>query len=230
MKTHTIILGLLIIPFFSAFGQMYGKVDRKVEKIKLVTFDEKPFLVYENLVSIIYLDKDLVIKSIKTRLEDNELCELKRKKYNTILNDLTSKDSSFYAINPAEAPNEDTRNIDKETGFFPLDYYSKLVQLNISKNYVAPYGFKVSVDTSNLIHLKKYYDWMISDLVLKGKAKVFNKKSERFENEVKYEVVHFDGAHGGEQLQFSDNSLFFIVDSYSDVIMEDGECDEEYIN
>jgi hypothetical protein len=231
MKTHSLIFfGLLIFPFSSAFGQMYGKVDKKVEKIKLVAFDEKPYFVYENLVSIIYLEKDLVIKCIKTRLEDNELCELRRRNYNIILNDLTRNDSSFYTINPANAPTEDTKNIYKETGFFPLDYYSKLLRLNISKNYVAPYGYQVSMDTSNLINLKKYFDWMISDLVLKGQAKIFNKKSDKFENEVKYEIVHFDGAHGGEQLQFNDNSLFFIVDSYSDVIMEDAECDEEYQN
>jgi len=231
MKTRLIIFfGLLIVPFFSAFSQMYGKVDKKVEKIKLVSFDEKPFFVYENLVSIIYLEKDLVIKCIKTRLEDTELCQLRRKNYNTILRDLTKNDSSFYTINRAEVLTEETKDIDKETGFFPLDYYSKLVRFNISKDYVAPYGYKVSMDTLNLVHLTKYFDWMISDLVLKGQAKIFNKKSAKFENEVKYEIVHFDGAHGGEQLQFNDKSLFFIVESYSDVMMEDGECDEEYQN
>jgi hypothetical protein len=207
---------------------MNGEIDKKVENIKLVAFEEGPTFVYENLVSIIYLEKDLIVKCIKTRLEDDQLCELRRKNYNMILKDLTENESSFYKINPAEAPSEETRGMDKKTGFFPLDYYSKLVCFNISKKFVAPYGYKVSIDTSNLIHLKKCFDWMISDLVLKGQAKIYNKKTGKYGKEVQYEIVHFDGAHGGEQLQFEDNSLFFIVDSYSDMIMADGECDEEY--
>ena len=229
MKTRSfLIFGLLIFTFFSAFSQMYGKIDKKVENIRLVAFDEKPIFVYENLVSIIYLDKELVIESLLTRLDDSQLCPLKRKNYKMILKDLTDNDSSYYKINPAMAPSEETKGMDKKTGFFPLDYYSKLVCFNISKKYTAPYGYKVSIDTSNLIQLKKCYDWMISDLVLNGQAKIFNKKSGKYEKEVQYEIVHFDGAHGGEQLQFKDNSLFFIVDTYSDVIMPDSDCDEEY--
>lgn len=219
MKTRSfLIFALLILTFLSAFSQMNGKIDKKVENIKLVAFDDKPIFVYENLVSIIYLEKELVIESLIKRLED----------YKMILKDLTENDSSFYKINPAEAPSEETKGMDKKTGFFPLDYYSQLVCFNISKKYIAPYGYKVSIDTSNLIQLKKCFDWMISDLVLNGQAKIYNKKTGKFEKEVQYEIVHFDGAHGGEQLQFKDNSLFFIVDTYSDVIMPDGECDEEY--
>lgn len=229
MKTRTfLIIGLLVFPFLSVFSQRNVKIDRKVEKIKLVSFDAKPAFVYENLVSIIDLEKDLVIECIKTRLEDGQLCELRRKNYTLILKDLTKNDSSFYTINPAEAPSEMTDGMDTKTGYFPLDYYSKLVFFNISKNYIAPYGYMVSIDTSNLVHLKKCFDWMISDLVLKGQARIYNKKTGKYETEVQYEIVHFDGGHGGEQLQFTDNSLFFIVDSYSDIIMADGECDEEY--
>ena len=228
MKARSfLIMGLLIIPILSAFSQMDRKIDKKVEKIQLVTFDERPIIVYENLVSIIYLEKKLVTKCITTRLEDSKLCELRRKNYSILLNNLNKNDSSFYIINPAEALTEETKGMDKETGFFPLDYYSKLVCFNISKEYIAPYGYKVATDTLNLIHLKKCFDWMISDLALKGQAKIFNKKTGKYEKEIKYEIVHFDGAHGGEQLQFNDNSLFFIVESYSDVIMEDVECDEE---
>ena len=229
MKTRTfLILALLIIPFHAAFSQMNGKIDKKVEQIKLVSFDEKPFLVYENLVSIIYLEKSTLINCIKTRLDDKKLCELRRKKYNLILDDLSKNDSSCYIISPATAPTEFTNSIKEDYGYFPLDYYGKLVCFNVCKNYIAPFGYKVSTDTSNLMHIKKYFDWMISDVVLKGQAKIFNKKTGNFEKEVKYEVVHFDGAHGGEQLQFKDNSLFFIVESYSDVITPDRECDEEY--
>ena len=229
MKTRTfLIIGLLIFPFLSAFCQWNEKIDKKTEKIKLVTLDEKPIFVYENIVSIIDLEKDRVIECIKKRLEDSELCELRRKNYNLILKDLTKNDSSFYIISQAEAPSEMTEGMDKKTGFFPLDYYSALVCFNISKKYIAPYGYTVSIDTSNIIHLKKYFDWMISDLVLKGQARIYNKKSGNYEKEVQYEIVHFDGGHGGEQLLFKDNSLFFIVDSYSDMIMPDGECDEEY--
>lgn len=228
MKTRTfLIIGLLIIPFHAAFSQMNGKIDKKVEDIKLATFDEKPFLVYENLVSIIYLEKSLVINCIKTRVDDKKLCELRRKKYNLILDNLTKNDSSCYIISPAVAPTEFTNSIKEDYGYFPLDYYGKLVCFNVSKTYIAPYGYKVSTDTSSLMPVKKYFDWMISDLVRKGQAKIFNKKTGNYEKEVKYEVVHFDGSHGGEQLQFKDNSLFFIVESYSDVIEADRECEEE---
>ena len=229
MKTRSLlIIGLLIIPFLSAFSQMNGKIDKEVEIINLVKLDEKPFFAYENLVSIIYLEKDLVINGIKTRLEDRTICELRRRNYNVALKNLTKNDSSFYIIIPSEAPTEETKDMDKEIGFFPLDYYSKLVCFNISKKFIAPYGYKVAMDTSNLIHLQKCFDWMISDLVIKGQAKIFNNKTGQYEKEVKYEIVHFDGAHGGEQLQFNDNSLFFIVESYSDMMVKDGECDEEY--
>jgi hypothetical protein len=229
MKTRTfLIIGFLIFSFLSAYCQWNEKIDKKTEKIKLVTFDEKPIFVYENIVSIIDLEKDQVIECIKKRLKDSDLCELRRKNYNAILKDLTKNDSSFYCISPAEAPSEMTEGMDKKTGFFPLDYYSTLVFFNISKKYTAPYGYTISIDTSNLIHLQKCFDWMISDLVLKGQARIYNKKSGNYEKEVQYEIVHFDGGHGGEQLLFKDNSLFFIVDSYSDMIIPDSECDEEY--
>ena len=182
MKTCSfLIIGLLIFPLLSVFSQMNGKIDKKTEKIKLVTFDEKPIFVYENIVSIIDLEKDRVIECIKKHLEDGELCELRRKNYNLILKDLTKNDSSFYFISPAEAPSEMTKGMDKKTGFFPLDYYSALVCFNISKKYIAPYGYAVSIDTSNLIHLQKCFDWMISDIVLNGQARIFNKKSGNYE-------------------------------------------------
>ena len=230
MKTRTLlIIGLVIFSFLSSYCQMNGKIDRKVENIKLVTLNEKPLVVYENMVSIIDLEKDRVIDCLKKRLKDADLCELRKKNYNMLLKDLTKDDSSYFFISPAEAPTEMTKGMDKKTGFFPLDYYSKLVCFNISKKFVAPYGYHVSIDTANLVHLKKCYDWMITDLVLTGQARIYNKISGNYEKEVEYEVVMFDGGHGGEQLQFKDKSLFFIVDTYSDMIMPDFECDEEYL-
>lgn len=181
MKYRLLIIGLVIIPFYSGFGQLDTKIYKKSKEIKLDSFNHKPFFAYESSLSIIYLDKNLVIKDIKKHLKNKKLCDLRRKNYHKILDKFSGDDSSFFVIHPTLPPDllymfGDIPDTDTITGYAPLDYYSRSLRADIMKNYIPPYGFTTQLDTSSLIHLEKYYDWMINDLVLKGKAMIFNKE------------------------------------------------------
>lgn len=233
MKNYLIlIIGIVIISSFQGLCQRNPKVDKKTKKINLVPLEQKPFFVYENSVSIIYLEKSLVLNSLRKNLENKELCPLRKANYTKIADRFEKDDSSFYVINPNLSPEilegfGDIPDTDQLTGYFPLDYYTQTVKFSISTNFIPPYGYIPELDTSQMIRLEKYYEWMISELLLKGQAMVYNKMTKSLEKEIYYEVVHFEG-HGGEQLLFSNHELFFIVDTYSDIITPDYECGDDY--
>jgi len=231
-KYILLVSGFIIMNFLSVYCQTNLKIDKKIKNINLNYVEDKPYLAYENYVSIIYIEKSLIINNLKTHLKNKKLCDLRRKKYTIILNQLSKNDSSFYIIEPTMAPEMIKQlginiNTDKNTGYFPVDYYASLFKLDISKNYIPPYGYNIELDTINKVSLKMYYSWMMSELILEGKAKIYNKFTKEYEKEVKYEIVRFEG-HGGEQLQFTDNTLFFIVKTYSDNIRPDRECGNDY--
>lgn len=224
-------LGLFIVFSFSCYSQFNPRISRKIKHIKLNSFEAQSFFAYENSISIIYLDKYLLIKQIQKHLENRKLCDLRRKNYTKILSRLSNNDSSFFVIEPTMSPEElklfGLPNIDTITGYKPLDYYASKIKKDISINYVPPYGFNIELDTIGKIHLEKYFIWMISDLVLKGNAKIYNKESKNFEKRIIFEIVSFEG-HGGETLLFPKGTSFFDIDTYSDIVMPDFECGDDY--
>jgi hypothetical protein len=226
-----ITLSLLLISASSVIAQYNPKISRKTKTIKLNSSEIDAFFAYENSVSIIYLDKYLIQKQILKHLENKRLCDLRRINYSIILNRLSNNDSSLYVIEPTLSPHElgilGMPEISTSTGYGPLDYYASKLKKSISTEYIAPYGFTIELETVGKIHLPKYFDWMISELVLEGKAKVYNKEEKKFENRIIFEKVSFEG-HGGETLLFQNGKSFFDVETYTDIVIPDYECGDDY--
>ena len=232
MKNFGLIIALIVVFSDFGFSQLNPEIQEKMKLIKLSNSEINTFLIYENSSSIIFLDKEKVIENIIKHLENKKLCELKRLNYNKILQRMKNSDSCFFVIEPTISPEilsmfGERPNLDTITGYKPLDYYSEKLKMNISKDFIPPYGFKIEMDTIGKSHLDKYYTWMISELVLDGNAKIYNKKDKAYQRKVYFEVVNFEG-HGGETLLFSNKKPFFTVDTYSDIIVPDFECGDNY--
>jgi hypothetical protein len=232
MKKYGLVIMLIIFFFDLGFSQLNPTIYQKTKKIKLSNIESKAYLAFENYSSIIYLDKRNVIDNLRKHLNNKMLCELRRLNYNKILQRLNSSDSCFFIIEPTMSPEilstfGGLPNLDTITGYQPLDYYAERLQMNISKDYIPPYGFRIEIDTLGKSHLYKYYTWMISELVLNGKAKIYNKEDKKYEKIVYFKVVRFEG-HGGETLLFSNKKPFYSVDTYSDIILPDFECGDNY--
>jgi hypothetical protein len=232
MNRICLIIGLIIIPTIPGFCQINPKLYKQSKTIKLDSFENKPIFAYENSMAIIYLDKSMVIERVRKHLENKRLCNLRKINYNKILNHLSASDSSFFVIEPTMTPDlllkyGGITKTDTMTGYVPLDYYAKVLKKDISTNYLPPYGYKIELDTLGKVHLDKYFIWMISDLALKGKAKIYNKQTKNYEKKIIFEVISFEG-HGGENLLFQDKQYFFDIATYSDAIMPDFECGDDY--
>jgi hypothetical protein len=208
MNKYTILItGLLL---FSYNGYTQSDFQRKINKVKLSTINDTTDFAFENHLSIIYLEKKLVIQRIKEHLAYDRLCDLRRLNYNKILKTLSNNDSSFYVIEQAISP-EILSRIGETSSLFV-----------ISGKYIPPYGFNIELDTLKKIHLSKYFTWMISDVVRDGRAKIYNKKSKQYEKIVYYEINSVL-----ETLKFKDKRSFFFIDSFSDIISPDIECEKD---
>lgn len=210
---------------------LFNYPDAIRKKIKMISFENKPFVVYENSLSIIYLDKNLIIDNLKKHLENNKLCDLRKENYNKILIRLSETDSSFYVIMPEKAPDScyiygDIPILDSIEVRKLLDLFSKNDTTYSSKDYIYPFGYKIKLDISQLAHLDMFYNWMLSELVLKGNAKIFNKQSGKYETQIFFHYIPV--MHGIEELLLHDKRKLFDLKYYSDIIMPDCKCGENY--
>jgi hypothetical protein len=229
--SYRLLLKILFI-FLTLSG--YCQFDQSTltrKKIKLISFENKPFVAYENLLKIIYLDKEFVIDNIKKHLENSKLCSLRRENYTKILNQLTENDKSAYVIMPANTstqilPNGDIPSIDSIELYKILDSYSKYDNKFNLKNYKWPYGYEIEVDTTNLVHLDNFFDWMLSELATKGYAKIYNKQSKKYEHTIFFQFTPV--LHGREDLLLHDKKVFFHLKTYSDILTNDIKCGVNY--
>jgi hypothetical protein len=232
MKKSGLFIALIIFCINIGFSHVSMGLEEEMKEIQLSPFESNSIFIYENYNSIIFLDKMKVIEKINKHLENVNLCEFRRLNYNNILQRMKNSDSSFYAIQPTISPDilakmRISPDLNTNTGDKWLDYYAKKIKMDISRDYIPPFGYKIEIDTIGKSCLEKYYSWMISELVLDGDAKIYNKFGKKYESTIYFEIVSFAG-HGGETLLFSDKKPFFSVKSYSDVRMPDRECGDNY--
>lgn len=199
------------------------------KEIELKFDSNNGFIVYENINSVIFLDKEKALKVITERLKQKKLCQQRKIKYNKMLSifkDSQSRNLFYFekAIN-YELISKDIPNINSTYSFAPLDFYSRSLKKDIVHEYEKPYGYKpYFTDTINSIKINNMYDWLVVDLLLKGKGKVYNKQSEKYETKLIYEIFSTGDGHGGKNLLFENKNLFFNVAVYSDNILPDFEC------
>jgi hypothetical protein len=187
-------------------------------------------LTYENKGSITYLDINDIIRLVDSKLKDKSLCEQKRINYNKLLAGLKNNGKDGYVIIPTINPSsikEMMSNMDTtKTGFAPLDFYTRLLGVDLNNApWIPPYGYIPQfTDTLNSIKYDSFYDWITTELIIKGKAKIYRKSENKFQDTVYYEIVNFRDGHGGESLLFTDKKIFMNVKVYTDMIMPDFEC------
>ncbi|MBK8806480.1 MAG: hypothetical protein IPO21_07505 [Bacteroidales bacterium] len=185
---------------------------------------------YENISSVTYLDIQDIIKLLNKKRNDSKLCEPKRIKYKALIDRLSLSDRNGFDIDPSTnpvlikkwVPNFDTT----KTGYAPLDFYSRGFGADLtSKKWIPRYGFEpIFVDTLCADRYNELYTWIITDLILKGKAQIFRKSDSTFQDFMIYEIEDFGDGHGGEDLLFRDKKFFMNVNVYSDIFMDDFEC------
>lgn len=213
----------------------YGFYNRKpkttTKKIRLEKkYNPDRLFTYENKSSVTYLDIQDIIGFLNKKLSDTKLCEQKRLKYKSLVDRLNSTENNGFDIYPAINPEllkESLPEFDTtKTGYASLDFYSRGLGMDLtSKKWIPPYGFEpFFVDTLNADRYDGLYDWIITALILKGKAQVLRKSDNEYQDYVIYEIVDFRDGHGGESLLYKDKRIFMNVDVYSDMILPDIEC------
>ncbi len=233
MKISNKILLILFIFITTSCSYIYHnhRMKTTTKEIELKFDSNNGFIVYENNNSVIFLDKEKALKVITERLKQKKLCQQRKIKYNKLLSIVKdSQGRNLFYFEKAidyEVISKDIPNINSTSGYAPLDFYSRSMKKDIVNEYEKPYGYKpYFTDTVNSIKINNMYDWLVYDLLLKGKGKVYNKQSEKYETKLIYEIFTTGDGHGGESLLFENKNLFFIVDVYSDNILPDYECME----
>ncbi len=213
------------------YGFYNRKPKTKTKKIRLEkNFNPDRLFTYENKSSVTYLDIQDIIGLLNRKIADSKLCEQKRLKYKALVDRLSSAENNGFDIYPAMNPEllkESLPEFDTtKTGYAPLDFYSRGLGMDVtSKKWIPPYGFSPTfTDTLEAVRYNGFYTWIISDLILKGKAQVLRKSDNEIQDYVIYEIVDFRDGHGGESLLYKDKKIFMNVDVYSDIVMPDFEC------
>jgi hypothetical protein len=231
MKYSKLIILIILIKIIASCSHSYYGPQPRIET-KVIPLHFEPnqnYISYENKKAIIIIEKDKAIALIKNRLKSKHLCEQRRLKYNNLLNTMIeSPKQNMYYIEPTIDYNEVNAILpimDTTYGFSPLDFYARSVKNDLSLHFIEPYGYlSQSADTLNAVKIKIIYDWVITDLLLKGFGKVLNKYTGNYETNLLYNIYLTGDGHGGESLLFQDKSLFFNLATFSDIIEPDYEC------
>lgn len=231
MRKFLILISIALFMNSCYYGFYNRKPKTTTKKIGLErNYNPERLFTYENKSSVTYLDIQDIIKLLNKKLDDKKLCEQKRLKYNSLVDRLNATENNgFYvyaAMNPELLkkllPEYDTTI----TGYVPMDFYSRGLGVDLTaENWIPPYGFEpIFVDTLNADRYERFYDWIITSLILKGKAQVLRKSDNEYQDYVIYEIVDFRDGHGGESLLYKDKKIFMNVDVYTDMILPDFEC------
>jgi hypothetical protein len=203
-------------------------ITRRINLEKSINPDR--LFIYENKSSIIYLDIEDILRLLDNKLKDKSLCEQKQIKYKDLIIRLRKNKKNGFVIIPTMKSadfNKMVGDLDTvKTGYAPLDFYSRGLTFVVSNSqWIPPYGYVPHYsDTLNSIKYDGFYEWIVSDLILKGQASIYRKSENELQDFVIYEIVDFRDGHGGESLLFRDNKIFMNVDIYSDLVMPDFEC------
>jgi len=231
MKRYLILILTALIMNSCYYGFYNRKPKTTTKKIRLEkNYNPERLFTYENKSSVTYLDIQDIIGLLNKKLNDSKLCEQKRLKYQSLVDKLNSTRNDGFDIYPAMNPEllkESLPEFDStKTGYAPLDFYTRGLGMDLtSKKWIPPYGFEPQfVDTLNADRYEGFYEWIITDLILKGKAQVLRKSDNEYQDYVIFEVVDFRDGHGGESLLYKDKKIFMNVDVYSDIVMPDFEC------
>jgi len=227
MKIHILILfSLLAFLFYSCRLNSYNAVIKTNKKIKLWKKDiaEKTFI-YENSVSITFVKVKDVVNILKTELRTKKLCLEKKENLEEYIQLLEETQGNFYVIEPdfktLELQKRESINktIHKKYSVaqLPDDNRSKEFHVqDIIVNGFTP-QYKDSLNTNRLL---SFYSWTIPELIIKEKARVFNKEIQEYQNFIILENFNFMG-HGGETLKFMNDKNFMYGKGYSDIVISD---------
>lgn len=93
------------------------------------------------------------------------------------------------------------------------------------RQFIEPYGYApISKISEPNVKASESYRWIVSDLLLKGKASVFNKAESKFEEDIVYENVILEDGLGVESLLFKEGRQFFLVKAESHIAWPDFDC------
>jgi hypothetical protein len=78
-------------------------------------------------------------------------------------------------------------------------------------------------DTTNTVFYANFPSWIISDMILKGKAKIFSKQKQKNQDFMYHKIVR-SGYGNSEAILFSYKSTFLTLKYMSDVVSPDFDC------
>jgi hypothetical protein len=194
------------------------------KKIKLKNnIPVENYITYENNAILVYLYRHDVLELLKNRINNSNICSIKTGRYIKLYDEIDKFNTTTgYVIIP--------KNL--------LDYQGYLFNLELPDttaysyesywdNYVlkTKYGFEPQYDdTLNSTKIKYFPDWIITSLIIKGKAILIRKDNNEIQNKVIFRRVDLKDGHGMDDLLFPDEKYFFNVNVYSDNISPDFEC------
>ena len=183
-------------------------------KIDTLLNTHERYIEFENKNSIITLSTLKVLNYAINKLNNDSLCNQKKKDLESLISTIRNQNNKFYKIEPEINPST----------YKKFDYPN---HRDYEKNFIKPYGYAVELDSTNKIRLDILKDWIISDLSINGNCLVFDKRIRTFTDTIYYVITDFKDGHGGESLVFKDKKPFFNVRVYSDIAWPDFDCMSE---
>ena len=179
-------------------------------------------ITYEDSTIFVYLNRNDILELLKNRINNSNLCPIKIERYKKLYDILDELNTNGYVIKPNDLLDYKGYLFNlKSIDTFAYSYESYL------DNYVlrTKYGFEPQFsDTVNSIKVKYFPDWIVTNLIVKGKATLIRKENNDIQDKVIFRRVDLKDGHGMDDLLFTDEKYFLNVNLYSDMILPDFEC------
>ncbi|WP_439882404.1 hypothetical protein ACSX1A_04390 [Pontibacter sp. MBLB2868] len=197
----------------SSQGDYAQFADKELVRLLQIDTTANQFI-YENSNALIFIPLSVLQSYIAENLSDKNLCQEKKNDLSKLNKQIRTIEGDANLFNIEHLPAPDYH---KDMG---RRYYKEY-----KKQFIEPYGYAPLTKISEPnVKASESYRWIVSDLLLLGKASVFNKAERKFEENILYENVILEDGLGVESLLFKEGRQFFLVKAESHIAWPDFDC------